>query len=295
MVPAYGVSPFLNETLISLTQNLDQAFANIFVVDDASPTDHVKNICALHVERVQYIRNENNLGLAANFQNCINLSNTKYTMIMGSDDRVLGGIQFAFESAIQKWPDTSVLQLGVQVIDENGKLMKGLSELVKSLISPSKDLDFTSNGLGLVKRLLIGDWFYFPAIIWQTETLKKYSLQHNYRTAVDLDLLLGMALRNEIFTFSSTPTFEYRRHGGSVSSQLSHNEHRVREELTVHAIFIAKAHELGYKQFDLFAKLALTVRIHALKSGFALLIRNPKLARRIIKIAVSPISLKNEH
>jgi glycosyltransferase involved in cell wall biosynthesis len=295
MVPAYGESPFLNETLISLTVNLDADFANIFVVDDASPTDHVKNICATYVDRITYIRNETNLGLAANFQNCINLSKTEYTMIMGSDDRVLPGIESSFTSALKKWPDTSILQLGVRVIDVAGNPVNGLTERVKNLISPNHKSEYSTNGLSLVKRLLVGDWFYFPAIIWQTEVLKSYALKSNYKTAVDLDLLLSIALDDERFTMCSESTFEYRRHSGSVSSLLSHNEQRVEEELSVHATFIIKAHELGFKQFDLFAKLAMTVRIHALKSGFALLLKNPQVALRIIKIAISPMSLKNEH
>jgi glycosyltransferase involved in cell wall biosynthesis len=294
MVPAFGESPYLCETLESLATNTNSNSVRIYVVDDSSPTDNVREICAAYSDRVTYIRNEKNIGLAANFQNCINLSKSEYTMIMGSDDRVLNGLESAFDAAIQKWPSTVVLQLGVKVIDESGRPVKGLPERVKSLISPSSAVDYSSNGLGLVKRLLIGDWFYFPAIIWQTETLKNYSLQNNYRTAVDLDLLLNMALKDEVFTFSSAPSFEYRRHSESVSSQLSQNEQRVREELSVHANFIKKAHELGYMGFDSFAKLAITIRLHAFKSGIAMSVRNPKLASRIIKIALSPISLSPE-
>jgi hypothetical protein len=187
------------------------------------------------------------------------------------------------------------LQLGVRVIDVAGNPVNGLTERVKNLISPNHKSEYSTNGLSLVKRLLVGDWFYFPAIIWQTEVLKSYALKSNYKTAVDLDLLLSIALDDERFTMCSESTFEYRRHSGSVSSLLSHNEQRVEEELSVHATFIIKAHELGFKQFDLFAKLAMTVRIHALKSGFALLLKNPQVALRIIKIAISPMSLKNEH
>ena len=294
MVPAFGESPYLSETLESLAINTNSNSVNIYVVDDSSPTDNVRETCAAYSDRVQYIRNQKNIGLAANFQNCINLSSSEYTMIMGSDDRVLSGIQSAFEAAVQKWPSTAVLQLGVEVIDESGKPVNGLPERVKSLISPSSNLDYSSNGLGLVKRLLIGDWFYFPAIIWRTDTLKKYSLQNNYQTAVDLDLLLNMALKDEVFTFSSAPSFEYRRHSASVSSQLSKNEVRVREELSVHGDFIAGAHELGFRQFDLLAKLALTVRLHGIKAGLALFMRDPKLGSKVIASSLSPISSKRE-
>jgi glycosyltransferase involved in cell wall biosynthesis len=289
MVPAYGESPFLNETLISLTVNLDADFANIFVVDDASPTDHVKNICATYVDRITYIRNETNLGLAANFQNCINLSKTEYTMIMGSDDRVLPGIESSFTSSLKKWPDASILQLGVRVIDVAGNPVNGLTERVKKLISPNHKSEYSTNGLSLVKRLLVGDWFYFPAIIWQTEVLKSYALKSNYKTAVDLDLLLSIALDDERFTMCSEPTFEYRRHTASVSSQLSHSDQRVREELSVHADFIERAKVLGYTEFSFVAKLAVTVRMHALKCGLLLVFKDFKLARNLISLALAPV------
>lgn len=288
MVPAYGESPYLNETLISLTDNVGADFATIFVIDDASPTDHVKNICAAYVDRIKYVRNETNLGLAANFQNCINLSKTEYTMIMGSDDRVLPGIERSFTSSLQQWPNTAVLQLGVRVIDVAGNPVNGLTERVKLLISPNHKSEYSTYGLSLVKRLLVGDWFYFPAIIWQTEVLKTYALKSNYKTAVDLDLLLSMALNDERFTMCSEPTFEYRRHTASVSSQLSHSDQRVREELSVHSNFIEKANELGYTEFDFVAKLAITVRIHALKCGLLLVFKDFKLAKNLILLALAP-------
>jgi glycosyltransferase involved in cell wall biosynthesis len=293
MVPAYGESPYLSEALESLLKNTNSDSVSIVVVDDSSPTDDVRKICSKHSERVTYIRNEKNLGLAANFQNCINLSSSEFTMIMGSDDRVLSGVQSTFEGAIQKWPSTAVLQLGVQVIDSSGKPVNGLTERIKSLISPSRNLDYSFCGLGLVKRILIGDWFYFPAIIWHTETLKRYVLKGSYKTAVDLDLLLRIALKDEVFTFTATPSFAYRRHRESVSSQLSRNELRVREELAVHGDFIANAHELGFRQFDLLAKLALTVRLHGIKAGLSLFIRDPKLGSKVIASSLSPISSKS--
>lgn len=292
MIPTYGDSPFLRETLDSLIQNTRADITNIFVVDDASPTSHVKELCSTYLHRIKYVRNEENLGLAGNFQNCIDRSNTEYTLIMGSDDRVLEGFEKSFLSSIEQWPDTAVLQLAVFVIDENGKQLRGLTEKIKSLISPVGNKDISIAGLNLVNRILIGQFLYFPAIIWRTEILTKYPLDLKYKTAVDLDLILRLALENEIFSFSSIPTFEYRRHSASISSQLGQSTVRIDEEFLVHEKFIHNSEVQGFSRFNLLARLALTVRLHSLKTGAVMLAKGSKNGRQLISRALKPIRIR---
>lgn len=293
MVPAYGESPYLEETLKSLIENSTTEISQIFVFDDASTTSHILDTCNKFGQDIQYNRNKTNIGLAGNFQNCINQSTTKYTMIIGSDDRVMPGFEETFLRAVGEWPETSILQLGVRAIDENGNVINGLTERIKAIISPVRKMDKNTSGAHLIKRLLIGQWLYFPAIVWRTETLKRYPLNLEYRTAVDLNLILEMALKNEIFTLCSRPVFEYRRHKESVSSQLGRSAARTKEELLVHEDFLEKAHDEGLSKFDFLARLALTIRLHAVKSGILLLIKDPRTAMELIRISMKPVRIRS--
>ncbi len=293
MVPAFGESPFLWKSLSSLTEYTSPERTRIFVIDDASPTDHIRVVCREFLDRVTYIRNESNLGLAANFQNCINLSKTEYTLIMGSDDCAMEGIEDSCIESFNRWPDTKALQLGVRVINEKGSRVHGLTELLKSLISPVTRIDKSFSGQYLIRRILIGQFLYFPAIVWRTQTLKEYPLDTRYRTAVDLDLILRMALNNEVFSFNTRPSFEYRRHGESVSSKLSQGMIRFDEEISVHKKFIAESNLRSIYKFDVFAKLAITVRLHALKSGVQLLASGTATGFDLLVRALKPIRIKN--
>ena len=287
-IPAFGRSPYLREAIKSAIESVAED-TPITVIDDASPTKAVQTIVAEFQPRVEFIQNESNLGVAGNFLNSFNLSTGLFTVVMGSDDQMLPGYESELSKTFSKFSDSTVIQPQVVVINEAGQVCKPIVDRVKRIVQGSDSQDGLMNSLALTKKLFIGDFMYFPATAWRTETLKSANWNLTYKNAVDLDLLFQLSLSGEQFVFQKAETFKYRRHSDSVSSVLAQESTRLKEELATH--WMAKnllPTKSGFL-IRLLAHLAPTVRIHAMIIGIKQLPKNPIKGAKHFLRALGPL------
>ena len=287
-IPAYGESPYLRAAIMSAIESVDQS-TPITVVDDASPTDEVFSITAEFQPRVEYLRNDVNLGISANFLNSFNLSSGLFTLVMGSDDEMLPSYELELSKSFNSFPDTTVFQPRVLVMDAAGETCTPLVDRVKRMIQGEIEKDLLMNPLILAKKLFIGDFMYFPATAWRTETLKSANWNLTYQNAVDLDLLFQLSLASEQFVFQKAQTFRYRRHAASVSSVLALESTRLNEELAAHLMARNLLPENSGILIRILAHLAPTVRIHAMIIGIKQLPMNPINGVRHFLRALGPL------
>ena len=287
-IPAFGHSPYLMDAIKSAIESVE-ATTPITVIDDASPTKEVQSLVAEFQPRVQYLCNESNLGVAGNFLNSFNLSTGLFTAVMGSDDQMLPGYESELSNTFSRFPDSTVIQPRVVVISEAGQICKPLVDRVKRLIQGPVSQDTVINPLALARKLFIGDFMYFPATAWRTETLKSANWNLTYRNAVDLDLLFQLSLCGEQFVFQKAQTFKYRRHSNSVSSVLAQESTRLNEELAAHWMATNLLPAKSGFLIRLLANLAPTVRIHAMIIGIKQLPKNPIKGAKHFLRALGPL------
>jgi glycosyltransferase involved in cell wall biosynthesis len=290
LIPAFGSSPYLNEALDSIIQIEEMAEVLVTVVDDASATSEIKEI----VDRfssygIVYVRNLENLGLSANFEKSMNLSAGQFTLIMGSDDKVLPNVVSEIRQLDLNFPGHDFIQLKTRVIDKNGMPSLSSVDKIKQLITPSAARAGSINEGRLLSSLMVGDWAYFPAIAWRTSIRENLHWNSNYKNAIDLSLLARVASQGGSMGITKNCGFEYRRHSASISSQLANTTIRVSEELDVH-YWVKENYRGRYRnQVRILASLAITIRLHALQSAIINFYGNPKGALKIAKIALSKL------
>ncbi len=289
VIPAYGASPFLETAIESAITSVTTS-TPITVLDDASPTGQVKEISAKFNNRVDYIRNETNLGLAANFFEAFKISHGLFTVVLGSDDLMLPGYEAALTSALKVYPNATVIHPTVEVIDGEGKACEPLVDRIKKSIRGEISQITLVNNLEFCKKLLIGNFMYFPATAWRTEDLREADWNLSYKHAVDMDLLFKLATEGAEFVFTPETTFNYRRHSESVSSVLANEDTRLNEELAVHW-FARGAIVNNDPRFAIraLAQIAPTIRIHALIIGLKQIPNNPYKGLRHIAKALARI------
>ena len=287
-IPAFGKSPYLFEAIQSAIDSTRDS-TPITVIDDASPTSEIWSIVQEFQPRVQYVRNELNLGISGNFLNDYQLSTGEFTTVMGSDDQMLSGYEIELRKTLEVFPYATVVQPKVAVINSEGNVCSPLVDRVKRVIQGNTlhDLEMDSNKL--VKKLFIGDFLYFPAIAWKTKVLTGASWNLKYRDAVDLDLLFKLSISGEPFIFQVAESFRYRRHSESVSYVLAQEDTRLREELAAHFMARNLLSENSSLATRFLASLAPTVRIHALIIGMKRIRKHPLNGLRHISKALSPI------
>lgn len=89
VIPCYNYGTFLSEAIDSVLHQTRPA-DKILILDDCS-NDNTPDVAEIYQQKfpnkIQYIRNEKNLGIVANFNKGVNLISTDYVCLLGADNR----------------------------------------------------------------------------------------------------------------------------------------------------------------------------------------------------------------
>lgn len=287
MIPAYGKSPYLRQTLESAVKHLPLEVP-ITVIEDPSSESSIESLVK-EFPRVQYIKNNERLGIGGNFNKSIELSTGVFTQICGSDDIFLNNPLNDFYTEQLSQSDIAAIGLDVEVINETGKVVKTLPDLVKRTLRPSlKKITIFQNDK-IFSNLMLGDWLYFPAILWKTETLKQTKFDGNFHTAMDLDVFIRLLSSDQKMAFIKSKALGYRRHSQSASSLYAKSIGRFDEEFLCHKNALEIARRKNWKTGAILAQLALTVRLHAIMQSLLMVFSSPSSALKVLVKALSPI------
>jgi glycosyltransferase involved in cell wall biosynthesis len=287
MIPAYGKSPYLRQTLESAVKHLPLEVP-ITVIEDPSNESNIENLVK-EFSRVQYLKNNERLGIGGNFNKSIELSTGVFTQICGSDDIFLNNPLKDFYTEKLSQSDIAAIGLDVEVINENGKIVKTIPDLVKKVLRPSLKKITVFKNNKIFSNLMLGDWMYFPAILWKTETLKQIKFDGYFHTAMDLDVFIRLLNNDQKIAFIKSKVLGYRRHNRSASSLYAKSIGRFDEEFLCHKNAIDIAKRKNWKTGAFLAQLALTVRLHAIMQSFLMVFTSPLSALKVLVKALSPI------
>src|SRR4051812_30258841 len=137
-IPFFAGLDYLSLALRSLLDQSDRSWTAI-VVDDASPEDGAQALVAeLGDSRVRYSRNERNLGVAANFNRCIELASAEapIAVVFHADDELDAVYVAAIRDAHRLFPDATCVAPRVNVIDHDGKTARTLGDTTKAMLWP---------------------------------------------------------------------------------------------------------------------------------------------------------------
>ena len=280
MIPVYGHSPYLEETLNSVVKNLPTDFP-ITVVEDFSSQSNNRELVS-RFERVQYIQNEERLGIAKNFNKCVNSSMGLFTQIIGSDDVFIGEVVTKIERDLVIDPDLTMVINDVEVINKNGKKSLTLTDSMKQILKPKQIRCL--NEKQFLRSMLIGDWAYFPSIYWNTENTKKIGFSDKFHTAMDLAIFFDICKTKTKILVSQEKVIQYRRHKNSASVSYSYSTDRYREEMECHTKAYEIARTNNWKMESFLAQLALTIRLHMFFKAILMLKNNYATSKNICLI-----------
>ena len=287
MIPAYGKSPYLRQTLESAVKHIPLEVP-ITVIEDPSNESSIESLVK-EFSRVQFVKNNERLGIGGNFNKSIELSTGVFTQICGSDDIFLNNPLKDFDTEKLSQPDIAAVGLDVEVINDTGKIVKTIPDLVKRILRPSLKKITVFKNDKIFSNLMVGDWLYFPAILWKTETLKQTKFDGNFHTAMDLDVFIRLLSSDQKMTFIKSKVLGYRRHSQSASSLYAKSIGRFDEELLCHKNALDIARRKNWKTGAILAQLAVTVRLHAIMQSFLMVFSSPSSALKVLVKALSPI------
>ncbi|MFZ0544108.1 MAG: glycosyltransferase family 2 protein [Candidatus Promineifilaceae bacterium] len=123
-LPVYNGDKFVAQAIESV---LNQTFTDFeLIISDNCSTDHTQQICeryAAQDSRVKYHRNVENLGAAANFNCCFELSSGEYFKWVAADDLIAPEFVERCVEELDRDPSFVLCFTNVHVIDEEGELV----------------------------------------------------------------------------------------------------------------------------------------------------------------------------
>jgi GT2 family glycosyltransferase len=287
MIPAYGKSPYLRQTLESAVKHLP-IDVPITVIEDPSEEADLEKLVN-EFPRVEFYRNPTRLGIAGNFNQSIKKSTGIFTQICGSDDVFISNPLNNLPNELLNDKTISTLALDVKIIGDNDSEIKALPDLIKKVIRPKINNFRLFENEKIFNNLMVGDWLYFPAILWRTQTLLDLKFSGEFHTAMDLDVLIRLLAKDYKIAFIKNKVLAYRRHNQSASSLYAKSIGRIDEEIACHKQAKELARLKNWKTGALLAQLAPTVRLHALMRSVTLVFSSPLSALKVLVKAISPI------
>jgi len=187
-----------------------------------------------------------------------------YCMILGADDILCQDYVEKIIMAINANPESDFYHPKVKVIDEFGKEYLPLVDKIKKMLHPrsSKILELTADRALLT--LMFGNWMYFPAITWKSDTLRNYGFRQDLNVCQDIWLITQILLSGGKFSVVPEVLFKYRRFSSSDSSLKLLNGVRFAEEKLVYNTLASQTWNSKFRYVSFAAKLHLTSRLHAL-------------------------------
>lgn len=144
-IPTYRRAAFIGETLESALQQTVTDF-EVIVVDDASPDNTAEVVASYADSRIQYYRNEHNLGVPENLNYALSLARGEFVMLLEDHDLLVPTYLEETLRVMRRYPSVGFVATGFFTIDEQS--------CVIGRWPPARFAEFTP-GHKLLRNLLI--------------------------------------------------------------------------------------------------------------------------------------------
>ena len=213
-VPTYNGEPYIRQALESILSQSYRDF-EVIVVDDGS-TDQtlslVKLVQAGGDPRLQLYQNSRRLGIARNWNRCLELAVGEYVCIFHQDDTML--------------PDNLARKMAVLHADPRIGFVHSLAALILEAQAPTTlgdwmeqaEEDFVCDGLPYFRKLLLhGDCICAPTVVAQRKAvLEVGGFDEDLGYACDYEMWLKLCV-NKPVAFLRAPLVQYRWHAHNAS------------------------------------------------------------------------------
>lgn len=264
MLPFWGRPDHFQLAVRSVLAQTHEDF-RLVVVDDVYPDlEPGRWVQGLGDPRVEYHRNEQNLGVSKNYLRCVDLMRSRHSMLMGCDDIMLPRFIERTLELLAEAPDADVIQPGVQVIDGDGQPSQPMADRVKAFLAPRGSMPQSLRGEDMATTLARANWTYFPSLVWKVERIRAIGFRSDLDIVQDIAMLLDIAAAGGRLVVDDEVVFQYRRHASSVSSKTAVSGVRFDQERTVFDDAARTFARLGWRRARSAARWRATSRLNAL-------------------------------
>jgi glycosyltransferase involved in cell wall biosynthesis len=229
-IPFYSGIRYLAKALDSV---IAQSNANwrAIVVDDGAEPGVEALVLGYGDVRLRYYKNERNLGMAGNWNRCLDLPDTDLVNVLHQDDELLPNYASVMLGAAARHPEATAFYAHTDIISETGEAAFSFPDFVKTkFIDPSPNAEVIIAGESGLRALLKGDFIMCPTLCYRRSRLASLRFDDTYKMVLDIELTTQILLRDGAIVGCPDICYRYRRHAENATSEHTRSLLRFREE-----------------------------------------------------------------
>jgi glycosyltransferase involved in cell wall biosynthesis len=260
-IPYYRGLSYLEEALRSLQAQTFEDWEAV-IVDDLGPESAEKLVAGLSDPRIRYLRNETNLGLAANWNRAIERTTAPLVTVFHCDDVLEPNYAETMVRLMRENPSAIAGHCRTHLIDEDGKATRTLADSAKRVIRPSTKGTVRTEGDEGLASLLRGFWIFCPTLCYRRDAFRVRNFDSRLKFVADFDFLSHLLLSGETVVGTSVVGYRYRRHSQNETAKMTGSLERFDEEFCLYGNVMRQSAQAGWKRSEITARRALILRAH---------------------------------
>lgn len=229
-IPFYAGKEYLRRAIDSVRAQADPAW-ELVVCDDAGPEAGIDRLVASYGDlRLRYHRNPSNLGMAGNWNQCLDLAQTDLVVLLHADDELLDGYVALMRRAAAAHPKAVAYFCEARIIDERGVSRFSFPDAFKALLIPKSRGPLVLRGREALAMLLRGNFIFCPTVCYRCSQLGARRFRPEWHQVQDLELFSRLLLEGETLVGLRQEQYAYRRHSDNATARHTASLLRFEEE-----------------------------------------------------------------
>lgn len=233
VVPVWNGARHLREAL----ESLQAQGARVICVDDASTDDSAAIVASVTPSvsegpDIELVRNDRHLGLAANWNRCVELVTTPFFALAHQDDVYEPGFAAAMLALLEAHPRAFIAHCKTTSIDGEGRAIDTPAARYKESLWPRDD-PYEEGGAAALARLARGNFIVAPAVVFRTEAVRAIGAFSPLDFVPDWEYWLRGVLAGWTIAGTHRRLVRFRRHAATATRALERTLDRYREEIAL--------------------------------------------------------------
>jgi glycosyltransferase involved in cell wall biosynthesis len=270
-IPFYQGHAYLRQAIDSV--RAQQCGDWLLLVSDDGPEVGTEELVRSYGDaRLHYHRNKHNLGMAGNWNRCLDLATTNLVSLLHADDRLLPNYAALMTTAAALDPAAAAFFCRSTIIDAAGRPCFSLPDFVKRFLEPGRGVLRLAGDTALA-ALLRGNFIMCPTVCYRRSVLAARRFALEWKQVHDLDLYARLLLDGEYLIGLPQSAYAYRRHAANATAQQTRDLSRFHEEVALYDRLATLADRHGWRQTAQVARGKRIIKLHLLYQALRDLMR----------------------
>ncbi len=260
-IPYYRGLDLLRRALDSVRAQSDANW-RLLLCDDGSDEPAHELLEEYHDSRIRYLRNPRTLGMAGNWNRCLDAADTDLVTLLHADDELRPDYAKVMSRAAVEHPQAVALFCRAHVIDERGQRVFSLPDRMKDVLAGWSPQSLRLAGPGGITWLLRGCFIMCPTMCYRRSVLGSRRFDPRWKMVLDLDFFSRLLADGDEFIGVPAFAYAYRRHANHATAAYNESLLRFHEEAALYDEIAAHAHSHGWHDVERIGRAKQIVRLH---------------------------------